>query len=74
MLGKRLRLLRELRRLTQEEFAAKLGVERTRYNKWETGASEPSLEMLCRIADCFHVSTDYLLGRTNVLNTPSRKN
>ena len=73
MLGGRLRLLRELRRFTQEELAGRLGVERTRYSKWETGVSEPSLEMLCRIADCFHVSTDYLLGRTNVLNTPGRK-
>ena len=74
MLGKRLVMLRELRGLTQNELARRLGVERTRYTKWEDGASEPSLTMLCKIADLFHVSTDYLLGRTNILNTPGRKN
>ncbi len=73
MFGRRLRLLRELRRLTQEELSERLGVERTRYNKWENGVSEPSLMMLCKIADYFHVSTDYLLGRTNVLNSPGSK-
>lgn len=74
MFSRRLRLLRELRKLTQEELSNKLGVERTRYTKWENGVSEPSLMMLCKIADYFHVSTDYLLGRTNILNPPGRKN
>ena len=39
MLGRRLRLLRELKGLTQGEFAKILGVERTRYNKWEQEAT-----------------------------------
>jgi transcriptional regulator with XRE-family HTH domain len=73
MLGKRLRNLRLLKSLTQAEFAEILGVERTRYNKWEQEASEPSLAMLCKIADYFNVSTDYLLGRTNVYYTPGLK-
>ena len=73
MIGKRLRLLRILRGFTQEELSKRLGVERTRYNKWEKGVSEPSLKMLCRIADYFRVSTDYLLGRTNILSPPGWK-
>jgi transcriptional regulator with XRE-family HTH domain len=73
MLGKRLKLLRKLRELTQEEISQSLGIERTRYSKWEKGVSEPNLKMLCRIADYFHVSTDYLLGRTNILTPPSWK-
>lgn len=73
MLGKRLRNLRLLKSLTQAELAEILGVERTRYNKWEQEASEPNLTMLCKIADYYHVSTDYLLGRTSVAYTPGRK-
>ena len=42
MFSRRLRLLRELRRLTQAELSERFGVERTRYTKWENGVSEPS--------------------------------
>ena len=73
MLGKRLRNLRLLKNLTQSELAEILGVERTRYNKWEQEASEPKLSMLCKIADYYHVSTDFLLGRTNTPAPPGRK-
>jgi transcriptional regulator with XRE-family HTH domain len=60
----RLRSLREETGLSQRQLADKLGVERTRYNKWENGY-EPSYEVLVKIADYFCVSIDYLLGRTN---------
>lgn len=37
-------------------------------NQYKLGISRPSLENLCKIADFYGVSTDYLLGRTD---TPS---
>lgn len=36
-------------------------------NKWEHGGSEPSHDTLRELADMFGVSTDYLLGRTDIV-------
>lgn len=60
---KRLRELREEAKLKQTEFAEMFHVHQTYVSKWERGLGEPSYEILCKIADYFGVSTDYLLGR-----------
>ena len=41
-----------------------LGVSAQAINQYKIGTSRPSLENLCKIADFYGVSTDYLLGRT----------
>lgn len=56
-----LRELRERKNLYQKDVAAALGIDRTTYVKYETGASEPSFEILKRIARFYDVSIDYLL-------------
>lgn len=66
MLGKRLRLLREELNLKQTELAEQLKINRVTYNRYETGEREPDLETLKKIANFFNVSTDYLLGNSNV--------
>jgi DNA-binding XRE family transcriptional regulator len=63
MLGDRLRQLRGRR--TQEYVAKHLGVLRASYSHYENEHVEPSLETLCKMADLFQVSTDYLLGRSD---------
>lgn len=58
--------LRQLRRqhgLKQDELSRKLKVHVTTLKNWESGNSVPDAENICAIADFFHVSTDYLLGR-----------
>lgn len=59
----RLRELRTEKNLLQKDLAEKLGVDRTTYSKYESGASEPNYETLLKLADIFDVSIDYLLGR-----------
>lgn len=59
----KLKMLREDRHLLQKEVAETLGVDRTTYVKYENGNSEPSYEILVRIADYYNVSIDYLLNR-----------
>lgn len=59
------------RKLTQKEVAAFLGVDRSTYNKYETGDSEPNFDTICRLADFFDVSVEYLMGRTNIKKTPT---
>ena len=68
-----LRSLRKQQGLTQKEVADKLGIHCTTYTKYETGASEPSFEMLNKLADLYDISTDYLFGRTNKSGAKSGK-
>lgn len=64
MLGDTLRELRQDAGLTQCEFASLLCVSQGAVGNWESGARQPDNDMLIRIAQYFHVSTDYLLGLT----------
>ena len=69
----RMRDLREDADLSQAELAEALGIAQTTYSGYERGFREPSLDMLCQIADFFHTSTDYLLGRTDNPAPPADK-
>lgn len=62
MIGKRLRLLRTERKITQEELGKVLGVGKTTISQYESETRKPDAEMLRRIAEYFNVSVDYLLG------------
>jgi repressor LexA len=58
--------IREDNGITQKEFADKFGLTLRAWQSYEQGVSEPKYEVLCKIADEFKVSTDYLLGRTDI--------
>lgn len=58
-----LQQLRKSRGLTQDDLAEILGISLSSYQKYERDAISPSYEILCKIADFYHVTTDYLLGR-----------
>lgn len=63
--------LKELRTkadLYQNDIAETLNVTQQTVAKWESGKAMPSVEMICTIANYFHVSTDYLLGLTDYKN------
>ncbi len=62
----RIRDLREDRDLSQKFLADLLQVHQTTYSSYELGKLGIPAEVLCRLADFYHTSTDYLLGRTNV--------
>lgn len=64
--SQRLRQLRIEKNLTQDEFAKDLGYTRTAISAWEIGRNEPSNDDTVKIANYFHVTTDYLLGNTDV--------
>ena len=48
---------------TQKQLAEAIQTTADSIYSWEKGRSQPSLEMLCRIADFFECSIDYLTGR-----------
>jgi transcriptional regulator with XRE-family HTH domain len=62
-LNSRLLELRGKAGLSQRELSERLKMARTTYSGYENGSREPDHETLKRIADFYHVSTDYLLGR-----------
>lgn len=67
----RLRDLREDHDLKQETLAAELGIRQTTYSKYELGKIAVPASALIRIADFYHVSLDYLVGRVPGLPRPS---
>lgn len=56
-----IRKARTDRNYTQEDLAAKLGVERSAIAKWETGRSHPRAEMLLRLSSVLGCTVDELL-------------
>ena len=60
--GKRLRLLRNEKKLKQEELGKKIGITQGAVGMYERGEREPSLEMIEKLRSFFGVTTDYLLG------------
>lgn len=65
MFGKRLRILREKRGLTQAEVANLFNISTSTIGMYEQGRRDPDTAVLKKIADYFDVSADYLLGRTD---------
>lgn len=61
-----IRNLREDHDLKQREVAEVLHVSQNTYSQYETGTIELTAEKLMLLADFYHTSVDYLLGRTNV--------
>lgn len=62
----RIRNLREDNDLTQQIIADKLYINRRTYAAYENGINSMTPETLCKIADIYGTSVDYILGRTDV--------
>ena len=60
--GERLKDLRKSNGLTQQQLADRLGVAKSVVSYYESGDRFPSYDVLIKIAQRFHVTTDYMLG------------
>lgn len=78
MLGDKIKLYRESKKMTQNNLANILEVSAGTVSKYESGALEPNIESLKRLADLFEISIDELLkdeeekfdvSKINVLDT-----
>jgi transcriptional regulator with XRE-family HTH domain len=65
LLGDRLKSLRGKK--TQEDVAKIIGISRARYSHYENGRSEPDTDTLQKLADFYGVTTDYILGRSQLI-------
>ena len=59
----RLKELRLAENLTQKALSEKLNITQFTYSNYETGYTQPSIETLIKLADYYHVTLDYLVGR-----------
>lgn len=60
----RIRELREAREFRQIDVAKATGIDQKTLSNYETGKTLPDIESMCRLADFFGVTLDYLAGRT----------
>lgn len=65
ILAQRLKQCRTEQGLTQREVSIYCDITEKAYQNYELMTREPKLEVLVRIAEVFHVSLDYLVGRTD---------
>ena len=61
----RIRELREDRDLRQADLAKYLSCSQVAYSHYELGKRDIPTEVLIALADFYHTSTDYILGRTD---------
>lgn len=62
-LGEKIRRYRSSIKMTQQDFAYRLGVTGASVSAYENGTRTPSFDVLVRIANILGVTTDDLLGR-----------
>lgn len=70
----RLKLLREEKGLIQKDIAKLLNVSIPAINQYENGKRDMSTETVIKLAEYFDVSTDYLLGKSDIRNPEELKN
>ncbi len=60
-IAKNIKVLRDLKRRSQEQVADDLGINRSRLGAYEEGRNEPPIELLIRISRYFQISIDALI-------------
>ncbi|MBQ7031815.1 MAG: helix-turn-helix transcriptional regulator [Bacilli bacterium] len=61
----RLKDMREDRDLLQKDLAKLLNTTQQHYSRIENGDTEITADRVCKLAEFYHTSTDYILGRTD---------
>jgi transcriptional regulator with XRE-family HTH domain len=66
-LAENIRLMRRVKNLTQEQLALMAEVDRTYVSQIERCTGNPSLMVLCKLANILEVTTDQLLTEPDTL-------
>jgi len=69
-LSSRLKEMRKLRGLSQEQVAGMVGISHDSISSYERGFRDPPLDVLIKFAHLYRVSTDYLLGLSKSKGKP----
>lgn len=71
MTAEMLKELRKVKKLSQKEVAAYLNLPATTYNTYESGRTEPPLEILVRLSYLYNTTIDVIVQRNRTYRTPS---
>jgi repressor LexA len=63
----RLKNLRKKKGKTQQQMADLLGLSQQAYAAYENNTANPPIDILSKLANYFGITTDYLLGRSEIL-------
>ena len=66
--GATIKQLRESKKLTQEELAAKIGVSSKAVSKWETGKGLPDISLLQPLSEALGISVIELMNGEHIYN------
>ena len=61
-----MRELRKAKGVSQTELAKELGIMQTTISQYELGKTEPDIDTIKKICKFFNVSSDYLLGISEI--------
>lgn len=61
-----LKVLRNLKGISQQQLADVIGVSQQSINKYENHNIEPDINTLIAIADYFETSVDFVIGNTDI--------
>lgn len=61
--------LRKTKKLSQKEVAARLNIPATTYNTYESGRTEPPIEILVRLSYLYGVPVDFIVQRDRTYTT-----
>lgn len=64
----RMKALRKEKDITLEELSEILGTTKATLSRYENNLRIPNVDFIDELANFFNVSTDYLLGRTDIKN------
>lgn len=73
-LNERIRQVRIINKLTAKEFGEIFNISLSSVSLYESGRRTPSIDLIIKISDHFNISTDYLLGITDIPFTKPPKN
>ena len=61
-IGTRIKELRKIKNISQEELANELSVSRQTISKWESDIVSPDINNIEMLSNFFEVSTDYIIN------------
>ena len=62
----RLKELREENGVSQKQIAGYLNIKQNTYSQYETGKRQLPIDVLVKLSQFYHVSTDYILGLSSI--------
>lgn len=69
-IGSNIKKIRKLHKLTSQQLSEIIGITRSQITKIETGVSQPSVDVLQKIANAFNITVSELIGEKELTLKP----